>query len=96
MTDESAGDVITEFVSGGAKNYAYVTRGIDDEHPSKTVCKVQGFTLNVRGMEVLNFESVKNNIIAKLARPDEEREPLSVVNLTYFHRDGAEEVRAGL
>ena len=41
MTDELDGDVITEFVSGGAKNYGYQTRG------GKVVCKVHGFTLNV-------------------------------------------------
>ena len=27
MTDELEGDVISEFVSGGAKNYGYTTRG---------------------------------------------------------------------
>lgn len=42
MTDELEGDVITEFISGGAKNYGYKTRG------GKTECKVRGFTLNVK------------------------------------------------
>ena len=41
MTDELDGDVITEFVSGFAKNYGYNTR------VGKVVCKVRGFTLNV-------------------------------------------------
>ena len=87
ITDELDGDVFTEFVSGGTKNYAYKTRCINDDHPSKTVWKVRGFTVNVPGMEVLNLESVKNNIIAEQERIDEEREPLSVVKPTYFHRD---------
>ena len=42
MTDELDEDVITEFVSGDAKNYGYKTRA------GKVVCKVGDFTLNVR------------------------------------------------
>ena len=49
MTDELDGDVITEFVSGGAKNYGYTTQ------QGKVVCKVRGFTVTVRGAAVLNF-----------------------------------------
>ena len=55
MTDELDGDVITEFVSGGAKNYGCQTRG------GKVVCKVRGFTLNVRGSAILNFNTMKYN-----------------------------------
>ena len=70
MTDELEGDVIQTFISGGAKNYAYKTVSIDRNNPtkqvcSKTVCKVCSFTLNVRGMKVLNFDSIKKNIILK-------------------------------
>lgn len=53
MTNKLDGDVITEFVSGGAKNYGYTTR------QGKVVCKVRGFTLNVRGAAVLNFRPRK-------------------------------------
>ena len=53
MTDELDGDVITEFVSGGAKNYGYQTRG------GKVVCKVSGFTLNFSGSAILNFNTMK-------------------------------------
>ena len=52
MTDELDGDVITEFVSGGAKNYGYTTR------QGKVVCKVRGFTLNVHEAAVLNFQTI--------------------------------------
>ena len=77
MTDELGGDYIMEFVSGGAKNYGYrTTRG-------KVECKVRGFTLNVRGKETLNFETVKKTILAVLEdggaknyeSSDEEEEP---------------------
>ena len=60
MKNEVEGDHIVEFVSGGAKNYAYKTAG------KKTECKVRGFTLNVRGKEVLNFETVKKTILSVL------------------------------
>ena len=63
MTDELEGDVIIEFVSGGAKKYGYITRS------GKTECKVRGFTLNVRGKEVLNFNTMKANILAEIGDP---------------------------
>ena len=43
MTDELDDDIVTEFVSAGAKNYGYMTR------EGKVICNVRGFTLNVRG-----------------------------------------------
>lgn len=84
MTDELEGDVITEFVSGGAKNYGYVKRG------GKTERKVRGFTLNVRGSAILNYESMKNNILNELNEPLEERRVLRVTNPNHFKRDVGE------
>ena len=74
-------DYITEFFSGGAKNYAYRTKH------GKTVCKVRGFTLNVRGKEVLNFETMKKNILSELDDPQEERRVIKVTNPNHFKRD---------
>ena len=74
-------DYITEFVSGGAKNYGYVTK------QGKTSCKVRGFTLNVRGKEVINFETVKKNILSELDDPQEERRVIIVRNPNHFKRD---------
>ena len=65
MTDELDGDHIVEFVSGGAKNYGYQTAG------GKFECKVRGFTLNVRGRQVLNYHTMKENILAELDDPAE-------------------------
>ena len=73
MTDEMDGDVITEFVSGGAKNYGYQTRG------GKVVCTVRGFTLNVRGSAILNFHTMKDNIISELDTPQDSRRNLNIV-----------------
>lgn len=81
MTDELDGDVITDFVSGGAKNYAYHTR------VGKVVCKVRGFTLNVRGAAVLNFDTMKNNILQELENPMDHRRTTNVVTPYYFKRD---------
>ena len=63
MTDELEGDVITEFVSGGAKNYGYTTRA------GKVACKVRGFTLNVCGSAILNFQTMKDNVLSELESP---------------------------
>ena len=60
------GDFIQEFVSGGPKNYAYVTNN------GKQVCKVRGFTLNTRGQRVLNFQSIRNHILEEITDPLEE------------------------
>ena len=81
MTNELDGDVITEFVSGGAKNYGYTTQ------QGKVVCKVRGFTLNVRGAAVLNFQTLKDNILAELENPLDHRCPTNVVTSYYFQRD---------
>ena len=80
MTDELDGDTIEEFVSGGAKNYGYRTVG------GKFCCKVRGFTLNVRGRAVLNYESMKDHILATLDE-EEPAEAITVTNPNHFHRD---------
>ena len=81
MTDELQGDVITEFVSGGAKNYAYKTR------QGKTECKVRGFTLNVRGKQELNFNTMKATILSEIEHPQEEMRVIRTVNPNHFQRD---------
>ena len=74
-------DYITEFISGGAKNYGYRTKH------GKTDCKVRGFTLNVRGKEVINFETMKKNILSELDDPQEQTRVLKVTNPNHFKRD---------
>ena len=80
-TDEFDGDVITKFVSGGAKNYGYTTR------QGKVICKFRGFTLNVRGAAVLNFQTMKDNILAELENPLDHCRTTNVVTPYYFQRD---------
>ena len=80
MTDELDGDTITEFVSGGAKNYGYRTAG------GNFCCKVRGFTLNVRGRAVLNYDSMKRHILETLTQ-EETAEAIPVTNPYHFKRD---------
>ena len=79
MKDEVEGDHIVEFVSGGAKNYGYTTS------EGKVECKVRGFTLNVRGLETLNYSSMRRAILKELEEEEEER--LQVTNPNHFKRD---------
>ena len=81
MTDELEGDVIQEFVSGGAKNYWYITHG------GKVECKVRGFTLNVRGTAVLNYHTMKADILAELDDPQDKRRTILVKDPYFFQRD---------
>ena len=79
MKDEVEGDYIEEFVSGGAKNYGYRTaRG-------KVECKVRGFTLNVRGKEVLNYDTMKKLVFKDLK--EGKRSQLEVTNPSHFKRN---------
>ena len=79
MKDEVEGDYIEEFVSGGAKNYGYRTaRG-------KVECKVRGFTLNVRGKTVLNYDTMKKLVFKEIKEGQKTR--LQVFNPSHFKRN---------
>ena len=54
LTDELDGDYITSFMSGGPKNYAYVTNN------NKRVTKVRGITLDYATTKKLNFEVMRS------------------------------------
>ena len=79
MKNEVEGDYIEEFVSGGAKNYGYKTAG------GKVECKVRGFTLNVRGKEVLNYDTMKKLVFKELKEGEKTR--LQVCNPSHFKRN---------
>ena len=51
------GEHIVEFVSGGPKNYMYIT------NRGNEMCKVRGFTLHVTNSQIINFESVKRKVL---------------------------------
>ena len=55
LTNELPEDqYITQFVSGGPKNYSYIT------NKGETVCKVRGFTLNHKNALHINFDAMKD------------------------------------
>ncbi|XP_078364222.1 uncharacterized protein LOC144648571 [Oculina patagonica] len=82
MTNElDDGDYITEFVSGGPKNYGYQTKN------NKICCKVRGFTLNVRGSNQLNYHVMRQNVLEEIINPLEERRNVEVINPHFFTRD---------
>ena len=57
------GDTITEFASGGPKNYGYKTR------QGKQECKLQGISLNSEGPKQLNFKVFKQNVLDDIQTP---------------------------
>ena len=63
MTNELGPDeYISEFVSGGSKNYAYKIVNTKTS-AEKTVCKVRGITLNYATSQLVNYESIKDMIL---------------------------------
>jgi hypothetical protein len=74
LTDElceyGAGSFISEFVSGGPKNYAFcvTTPGSPLTHYS---CKVKGFTLNSKNSEKINFSTIKEMVLKLMGDPDD-------------------------
>ena len=66
MTDEmkcyGPGSHITEFVSGGPKNYAYKLWSTKEQE-FKVVCKVEGLYLNYAASQLVNFESIRDMIL---------------------------------
>ena len=62
MTNELGPDeYIEEFVSGGAKNYAY--KICKPDGTTKTVCKVRGITLNYTSAQIVNFDTIRDMIL---------------------------------
>ena len=55
-------EYISEFVSGGPKNYAYRMHNTETGVES-TVCKVRGITLNYSASQIVNFERLKQMIL---------------------------------
>jgi len=55
-------EYISEYVSGGPKNYAYRTHNTET-CAEATVCKVRGITLNYSTSQLVNFERIKQLIL---------------------------------
>ena len=55
---DCTGHWIEEFVSCGPKNYSFRV------NTGEVICKVRGFSLNYRSSQILNFESMKEALVA--------------------------------
>lgn len=66
-TDELDGDRIVKFMSGGPKNYAYITES------GKSVCKVKGLTLNYRASTIVSLEALEKML----------KEEIDIIKVTY-------------
>ncbi|XP_018568461.1 uncharacterized protein LOC108908806 [Anoplophora glabripennis] len=66
LTDElesyGPGAYITEFASGGPKNYAYKVLSPSNQH-EEIVCKVKGISLTHAASLIVNFETIKDMVL---------------------------------
>jgi len=69
MTSElRSTEYVSEFVSGGPKNYAYkVIDTVTDR--TTTVCKVRGITLNFSAKQLVNFDVIRDMVLKTGAEP---------------------------
>ncbi|XP_052815380.1 uncharacterized protein LOC128242318 [Mya arenaria] len=74
LTDEVPGNSITDFVTGGPKNYAYRLNCADDAGQT-SICKVRGITLNFKNTLDINFETVQ-----KMVTCGDKVNPITVVD----------------
>lgn len=72
MKDELVeGAFISEFVSGGPKNYAY--KVMKQTGVEETVCKVKGIRLNYMNSSLINFNSIKQLLLMSVDEPNENK-----------------------
>ena len=76
-----ADDYITEFVSGGTKNYGYQTKN------GKVKCKVRGFRLNSEGKTQLNYDVMRQNVLEEIQQPQKQPRQTQVVKTHQIVRD---------
>ena len=83
LTDElDAGDYITAFISGGPKNYAYLTNN------GKTETKIRGIMLNYDATKTINMDVMRHLVDSHVNGHNEEK--VTVVNPHKITRDKKE------
>ncbi|KAJ8914447.1 hypothetical protein NQ315_011388 [Exocentrus adspersus] len=72
MTNELIGygpnSYITEFVSGGPKNYAFKVFSTSSQ-TEEIVCKVKGISLNYDASQVINFDTIRSMVLSNDTEP---------------------------
>ena len=79
ITPKEPNNYITEFISGGAKNYAYKKYNPDTKK-TEYVCKVKGLSLNFETSSFVNFRSMK-----QLMQEFVETENQSIIDVPQFN-----------
>ena len=83
LTDElDVGDYITTFISGGPKNYAYLTNN------GKTETKIRGITLNYDATKKINMDVMRHLVDSRVNGYNEEK--VTLVNPYKIIRDKKE------
>ena len=83
LTDElDVGDYITTFISGGPKNYAYLTNN------GKSETKIRGITLNYDATKKINMDVMRHLVDSRVNGHNEEK--VTVVNPHKITRDKKE------
>ena len=83
LTDElDVGDYITTFISGGPKNYAYLTNN------GKTETKIRGITLNYDATKKINMDVMRHLVDSRVNGHNEEK--VTVENPYKITRDKKE------
>ena len=83
LTDElDVGDYITTFISGGPKNYAYLTNN------GKTETKIRGITLNYDATKKINMDVMRHLVDSRVNGHNEEK--VTVENPHKITRDKKE------
>ena len=83
LTDElDSGDYITTFISGGPKNYAYITNN------GKTETKIRGITLNYNATKKINMDVMRHLVDSHVNGHTEEK--VTVENPYKITRDKKE------
>lgn len=82
FTDETDGDVITEFGAAGPKSYSYKTNG------GKSECKSKGLRNTDAVRRVLNCDTMLTHIQTELQDPQEQKRRLQTTVFNHFVRNG--------
>ena len=75
LTDELNGDYITTFLSGGPKNYGYVTNTGED------ILKIRGITLTYDATKILNIDTMRDLVDSYVV--DGDRHEKVTINIPY-------------
>jgi len=62
-SETRSSEILSEFVNGGPKNYAYRMLDIVTGTVEKIACKVRGITLNYNTSRLVNFEVIRDMML---------------------------------